>query len=159
MIIFRHIFIILLLNFCVCSVFSQHFVKGKVVKVSDGDTLTILDSTNTQIRVRLYGIDCPEHGQDFSNVAKKFTSDHCFAKIDDVEVRDIDRYGRTVGIVLTPDSVNVNLALLQDGLAWHYKYYDKSEEFAKAELDARTKKRGLWVQPNAKPPWEYRRNW
>lgn len=87
------------------------------MRVADGDTITILDNTNTQIRVRLYGIDYPEHGQDFSNVTKTFTSDLCFAKAVNVEIRDIDRYGRTVGIVFTPDSINVNLALLRAGLA------------------------------------------
>jgi len=116
-----------------------------------------LDSTNNQIRIRLYGIDCPENGQDFANVAKKFTSEMCFQKYVCVDVKDIDRYGRTLGIVFTPDSVNVNLALLQAGLAWHYKYFDKSKELAQAEQDARENKRGLWVQPNTVAPWEYRR--
>lgn len=74
-------------------------LSGKVVRVSDGDTITILDTTKTQTRVRLYGIDCPEIGQDFGNVAKRFTSDLCFSKIVTVDVKDIDRYGRTVGII------------------------------------------------------------
>ena len=118
----------------------------------------MLDSTNRQIRVRLYGIDCPENGQDFANVAKKLTSNLCFSKIVTVDVKDIDRYGRTVGVVWTLDSTNVNLELLKEGLAWHYKYFDKSEEFAQAEHIARKNKKGLWVQPNAIAPWEIRRN-
>lgn len=122
-----------------------------------GGTITLLDSTNRQIRVRLYGIDCPENGQDFANVAKKLTSNLCFSKIVTVDVKDIDRYGRTVGIVWVSDSTNVNLELLREGLAWHYKYFDKSEEFAQAEQIARKNKKGLWVQPNTVAPWEYRR--
>lgn len=55
-------------------------ITGKVIRVADGDTVTLLDSTNTQIRIRLFGIDCPESGQDFGNVAKRFTSDLCFSK-------------------------------------------------------------------------------
>lgn len=101
-------------------------IIGKVVRVADGDTVTLLDSTNTQIRIRLYGIDCPENGQDFGNVAKKFTSDLCFSKIITVDVKDIDRYGRTVGVIWVQDTINVNLELLKAGLAWHYKYFDKS---------------------------------
>ncbi|SFS49173.1 thermonuclease family protein [Sphingobacterium wenxiniae] len=131
-------------------------IKGKVIRIADGDTITLLDSTNNKIRIRLYGIDCPENGQDFSNVAKKFTSEMCFQKHVCVDVKDIDRYGRTVGIVWS-DSTNVNLELLREGLAWHYKHFDKSEEFAQAEHLARVYKKGLWVQGNAKPPWEYRR--
>jgi len=118
-------------------------IKGKVVRVADGDTITILDSSNTQVRVRLYGIDAPEKGQDFANVAKEFTSDICFSKIVIIDVKDIDHYGRTVGIVWTDDSVNLNLELLRTGLAWHYKMFDNSDEFAQAENLAKINKVGL----------------
>ncbi|MFD2960152.1 MULTISPECIES: thermonuclease family protein [Olivibacter] len=101
-------------------------MKGKVIRVADGDTITILDSDNTQVRIRLYGIDCPESHHDFGTVAKKFTADHCFQKVVTVEVKDIDRYGRTVGIVLLPDGKNLNKELLKAGLAWHYKHFDNS---------------------------------
>ena len=131
--------------------------KGKVVRVADGDTITILDSTNTQLRVRLYGVDAPEKGQDFSNVAKQFISDLCFSKIVSIDIKDIDRYGRTVGIVWTADSTNLNLELLRSGLAWHYKIFDNSDDFAQAEHLARINKVGLWGEPNAAPPWEFRR--
>lgn len=131
-------------------------IIGKVVKVADGDTITILDSTNTHTRVRLYGIDCPENGQDFSNVAKKFTSDLCFGRIVGVEVKDIDRYGRTVGIVVLPDSTILNKELLKAGLAWHYKHFDKSAELAELEERAKAKKIGLWSHKNPIAPWEYR---
>lgn len=132
-------------------------LKGKVVRIADGDTITILDSNKTQIRVRLYGIDCPENGQDFANAAKKYTSELCFAKTVTIDVKDKDQYGRIVGVVWTEDSLNVNIALLREGLAWHYKHFDHSEEFAQAEYSAKIEKRGLWKQPNAIPPWEFRR--
>lgn len=80
----------------------------------------------------------------------------CCGKYVFVEVKDIDRYGRTVGVVWA-DSTNINLELLREGLAWHYKHFDKSEEFAQAEHLARIHKKGLWKQSNAVPPWEYRR--
>lgn len=66
---------------------SAQTIKGKVVRVADGDTITILDSSNTQVRVRLYGIDAPEKGQDFANVAKEFTSDICFSKIVTIDAK------------------------------------------------------------------------
>src|SRR5690606_8684140 len=130
-------FHLLLPIFCFCQV-----LHGKIVRVSDGDSIILLDSTNMQVRVRLYGIDCPENGQDFANVAKQLTSDLCFAKTVTVDVKDIDHYGRTVGVVWTSDSINVNLELLHAGLAWHYKHFDQSEEFAQAEHLARGIKQG-----------------
>lgn len=136
---------------------SAQTIKGKVIRVADGDTITILDSSNTQVRVRIYGIDAPEKGQDFANVAKQFTSDLCFSKIVTINVKDIDRYGRTVGIIWTADSTNLNLELLKSGLAWHYKIFDNSDEFAQAEHLAKINKVGLWKQSNAIPPWEFRR--
>ncbi|MBE8721178.1 thermonuclease family protein [Sphingobacterium pedocola] len=89
-------FLLFIPLFCI----SQN-IEGRVIRIADGDTITLLDSTNTQVRIRLYGIDCPENGQDFANIAKRFTSDLCFSKIVTVEVKDIDRYGRTV--LLLPD--------------------------------------------------------
>lgn len=139
------------------SVFCQELLKGKVVRIADGDTITLLDSSNTQKRIRFYGIDCPENGQAFSNVAKKFTSSLVYGKNVDVIVKDIDGYGRVVGIIIVDDSVNVNLALLRSGFAWHYKHFDKSTIFADAERTAREKKLGLWSHPDALPPWVYRR--
>lgn len=55
-----------------------------------------------------------------------------------VEMMDIDRYGRTIEM-LTIDSINVNEALLQNGLAWHYKLYDKNPAWTKLEDEARKK--------------------
>jgi micrococcal nuclease len=130
-------------------------LSGKVVSVADGDTFTMLVN-NGQIRIRLHGIDCPEKGQDFSNVAKEFLSEYVFDKVVTVRIMDTDRYGRTIGMV-TINGVNVNEKLLEAGLAWHYKTYDKNPEWARMEQEARTKRKGLWVQSNAIPPWEYRR--
>ncbi|MEN5058458.1 thermonuclease family protein [Sphingobacterium kitahiroshimense] len=62
----NYFFIILfILPLCLIS----QTIKGKVIRVADGDTITILDSVNNQLRVRLYGIDAPEKGQDFADVA------------------------------------------------------------------------------------------
>lgn len=130
-------------------------LTGKVVSIADGDTFTMLVN-NEQIKIRLHGIDCPEKAQDFGNVAKSFLSEMIAGKNVEVEKLDSDRYGRTIGMV-TIDGVNVNEELLKSGLAWHYKYYDKNPEWAKLEETARKEKKGLWVQSNAIPPWEWRR--
>lgn len=151
--IYLSLFFICQANLAIC----QTVLTGKVIRIADGDTITILDADNTQIKVRLYGIDCPESHQDFGTVARKFTADHCFRKTVKVEVKDIDRYGRTVGVVMLSDSINLNKELLNAGLAWHYKYFDKSEDFANAEAQARDKKVGLWSMKNPIAPWEFRR--
>lgn len=111
---------------------------------------------NEQIKIRLHGIDCPEKSQDFGNVAKEFLSTLVFGKTVSVKKLDTDRYGRTIGMVLI-DSVNVNEELLKAGLAWHYKYYDKSLLWAKLEETARKEKKGLWSMPNPIPPWDFRK--
>lgn len=136
---------------------SQTFISGKVVRVADGDSFTLLDESNTQIRVRLHGIDCPEYKQDFSAVAKKFTSERIFGEIVKVQVTDIDRYQRVVGIVFLPNGLKLNNELLKAGLAWQYRHYDKSTEYEELERNARRNKLGLWAHPNPVPPWEFRR--
>jgi len=136
---------------------AKEILTGRVVKVADGDTITILTENFKQVKIRLHGIDCPESSQDFGTRAKQFTSELCFGKTVKVEALDTDRYGRTIGLVILPDGKVLNKELLRAGLAWHYKHYDKSQEFADLETAAKSKKAGLWVQPNAIAPWEFRR--
>ena len=135
---------------------SQGILTGTAVKVADGDTFTLLDSNNKQIKIRLYGIDCPERGQDYGSVATKFLGDKLKSGAIKVKIMDIDRYGRTVGIVYVNDE-DINLALLKAGFAWHYKQFDKSKEYAEAEANARVKKLGLFKQGNAIAPWDWRK--
>ena len=53
---------------------------ARVIGVSDGDTLTVLQG-RTQTRIRLHGIDAPETGQDYGSRAKQVASDLAFGKI------------------------------------------------------------------------------
>lgn len=128
---------------------------GEVVSIADGDTFTMLVN-NEKIKIRLYGIDCPEKGQDFSNVAKEFLSGYVFGKTVSVKEMDTDRYGRTIGMV-TIEGINVNEKLLEAGLAWHYTTFDKNPAWAELEEEAKKAKRGLWVNHNPIPPWDYRK--
>lgn len=129
--------------------------EAKVVGVADGDTITVLRDGRVQITVRLDGIDCPEGGQAFSNRAKEFTSDLVFGQVVTLEPRDKDRYGRTVARVYV-DGFDVGLALVKAGLAWHFKRYSTDDTLAQAEIAAREGKRGLWADPHAIAPWDYR---
>lgn len=153
----KSIFLSFILFFSLSVAVGQTIISGKVVRVADGDTFTLLDKKNKQVRVRLYGIDCPENRQDFSQVAKKFTSDRVFEKVVKVEVQNRDRYGRVVGLVVLPDGKILNEELLKAGLAWHYTHYDKTKEFAKLQRIAKREKRGLWQHKNPIPPWDFRK--
>ena len=140
---------------CALSASAAETFSGRVVGVTDGDTIKVLRNGET-VRVRLEGIDCPERSQDFGTRAKQATSDLVFGKTVRVDVRDYDRYGRTVGRVFVGDT-NVSIALVEAGLAWHYKRYSSDAALAGAEERARGASRGLWSRADAVPPWEFRR--
>lgn len=130
-------------------------LTGRVVSVADGDTVTILVGRR-QVRVRLHGVDAPERTQDFSDRAKRFLSDRLFNRTIEVTVTDIDRYGRSVGVVRLPGKTkSLNEELVEQGLAWAYRRY--STDYVAAELKARSARMGLWSLPNPQPPWEFRR--
>ena len=130
-------------------------LTGKVVKIADGDTLTMLVG-KTQIKVRLEGIDTPERAQPFGRKAGQALAKKVFGKVIQVDDLGKDRYGRTLGIVRLGKR-NINLELVQEGWAWWYrKYAPKNKELAKAEAAARKAKRGLWADPNPIPPWDWR---
>lgn len=145
----------LLLTLLLCPLPLLADFSGKCVSVSDGDTITVLTAENTQIKVRLYGIDCPEKKQDFGQKAKEFTSSLVFGKQVDVKEREKDRYGRTIGKIYQ-DGKYINLEIVKAGFAWHYKQYSKDTDLAEAEGRARESKTGLWSGKPI-PPWEFRR--
>ena len=95
--------------------------SGKVVGVSDGDTVKVLRD-GKQVKIRLYGIDCPEKSQPFSKRAKQFTSDMVFGKEVEIGAITIDHYGRTIALVYV-DGTSVNGELVRAGLAWVYYLY------------------------------------
>jgi micrococcal nuclease len=132
--------------------------SGKVIGIADGDTITVLRDKQ-QVRIRFYGIDCPEGGQAFSKKAKQFTSDKVFGKVVEVEPVDVDRYGRTVALVAVFRRL-VNEELVNAGFAWVYtRYCDRPicERWKVLEQEAREANRGLWADPNPIPPWEFRK--
>lgn len=117
-------------------------LAGRVVGVTDGDTITVLDSSNRQHKIRLAGIDAPERGQAFGQRSTQLLSELVFSKQVIIETEKLDRYGRIVGRVLSGER-DVNLALVAAGLAWHYKQYQHEQSasdrllYAAAEQEAR----------------------
>lgn len=133
---------------------SAQIIKGKVISVKDGDTIEILQNGKV-IKIRFYGIDCPEKGQDFGAKAKEFTSKMCYGKMVEIVSHGKDKYRRLLGDVILPDKTNLNLWLVQAGYAWRYKY-SHDQQLKKLEIEAKTHHRGLWINENATPPWEFR---
>jgi endonuclease YncB( thermonuclease family) len=132
-------------------------LSGRVVRVSDGDTLTILDAENRQHKIRLYGIDTPESGQPFGRAARRALSDRVSGKGIGIDIKDTDSYGRTVGVVYL-GAEDINLDMVRSGYAWWYKKYAPfSDELRDAEQRARAERLGLWSDLAAIPPWEWRR--
>lgn len=132
-------------------------ITGKVIRIADGDSFTILTADKKEIRIRLYGVDCPEHGQPYSKVAKEFTGKMLSEGQVIITQKDIDRYDRIVGIVIISDSINLNERLLRAGLAWHYKYFDKNPVWDGLEKVARESKKGLWNDVAPIAPWLWRK--
>ena len=128
---------------------------AKCVGVTDGDTITVLRGTQ-QVRVRLDGIDTPETRQDFSDKAKRFTSALVFEKVVQIKVTDTDQYGRSVARVVS-GGVDVSVALVTAGLAWHYKQFSDDPILALSEQSARKAKIGLWSQAESIAPWAFRK--
>jgi micrococcal nuclease len=131
-------------------------VDGRVVKITDGDTVTVLDGSNTQHKIRLAGIDAPEKGQPFGTKARENLAGKMFGQVVHVEVVDVDRYRREVGRIYLGERF-INAEMVRDGFAWRYPQYDRPGEFTAAEADAHEHRRGLWADPNPVPPWEWRR--
>jgi endonuclease YncB( thermonuclease family) len=134
-------------------------LSGKVISVTDGDTIDILYE-NKPLRIRLEHIDCPEirKKQPYGAAAKKFTSDKCFGQVVSIKHRNqIDRNKRLIGEVINADGLNVNKALVKAGLAWHFIKYSSNQEYAALEKSARAMKVGLWTDPNPTPPWNWRK--
>lgn len=132
-------------------------VIGRVVHIADGDTLTVLVD-QTEHKIRLHGIDCPEKKQPFGQKAKQFTLEHAAGKTVTVDVSDRDRYGRLVGEVILPGGASLNHALVEAGLGWWYRQYAPDDEHLRLkEAQAREAQKGLWSEPNPIPPWDWRR--
>ena len=151
---------------------SADTLAGRVVAVADGDTITVLDSANEQHKVRVGGIDAPEKKQAFGDRSKQSMTRLAFGKPVRVAWSKKDRYGRIVGKVWAPQedcqrdacpkTLDVGLAQIALGLAWHYKKYEREQEpadrvtYAKAETQAQARKIALWSDPLPIAPWDYR---
>ena len=147
-----------------CLVFQVQAdtLLGEVINVADGDTITVLDDTNTRHKIRLTGIDPPEKWQAFGNVSKQSLVDMAPGQSVAVEWVKDDKYGHKVGKVLLA-GLDCNLVQIKRGLAWHYKQHQREQSptdqqsCAAAKIEAKAAKLGLWRDVEQVAPWKFRR--
>lgn len=154
-----------------CQAFSSSLVsfEGKVVGVTDGDTITVVvdepcranercSKGKRSRQIRLAEIDTPEKNQPYGNVAKKALSDAVFGRIVLVEDTGERTYKRIVGQIYL-DGEWINHQLVRGGHAWVYRKYLQHPELLSAETTARLEGIGLWRLPESQrvEPWNWRR--
>ena len=138
-------------------------LKGRIVSVHDGDTVTLLDRNWKSHRIRLSGIDAPEigHGRDqpsqpFGQASKQSLAELAFGKEADAVCEQTDRYGRQL-CTLYVYGRNINIEQIRRGMAWAYEQYSIAPTYHLEQAEARAYRRGLWRDDNPLPPWTYRR--
>lgn len=138
-------------------------MTGYVVAISDGDTITVLDTNRQQHKIRLAGIDAPEKKQPFGDRSKQHLASLVFNRQITVEWKKRDRYGRTVGKVLV-NGIDANLEQIKAGMAWWYEKYRKEQSeadqhsYSANEQHAKARKMGLWIDAAPVAPWIWRKN-
>ena len=130
---------------------------GTVIKIVDGDTYDILFDDKTTERIRMEGIDAPERGMAFYKVSKDYLGALCFGQTIRIERTNRDRYGRTVAKTFLGNGNELGFLMIQAGYAWHFKKYSADAQLANAEIEARNKRIGLWVDETPIAPWENRK--
>ena len=141
--------------FSVDTLTQNQVVEGRVVKVVDGDTIDVLDSTKTKHRIRFYGIDAPESKQAYGQKAKEFLASMIAGEAVKVVVKDKDHYGRSIGKVLLGNT-DINKEMVANGYAWAYTEYSK--DYITDEANARAFKLGLWQEKHPIKPSDFRRS-
>lgn len=138
-------------------------IQGRVIAITDGDTIKVLDVNSIQHDIRLTGIDAPERKQAFGTASKRSLSDMVYGQQVTVITHKTDRYGRQVGTVLL-GLEDVNRKQVEQGMAWFYRQYARELSpadrvaYDQAETEAKHAKRGLWADKVPTPPWLFRKN-
>jgi micrococcal nuclease len=152
------LFLLLSLIISTNSYSSQSSFTGQTIDVADGDTITVLNQNNESVKIRFAGIDTPEGSQVYGNQARQFVVSKVSGKRVRIVPDTIDRYGRTVALVLI-NGENLNEQIVARGHGWVYRKYctaDYCNDLLKLEETARGAQIGLWADKNPQPPWEWR---
>lgn len=136
-------------------------LTGRVVGIADGDTITVLDATNTQHKIRLAGIDAPEKKQPYGQASKQHLSDQVFNKDVSLDCGKTDRYKRSICVVRIFGK-DANLEQVKAGMAWWYRKYQNEQtaqqraDYEAAEAVAKSARIGLWRDAEPVAPWDWR---
>ena len=131
-------------------------LNGKVIHISDGDTIHVLTNDKKKYKIRLNGIDAPESSQDYGNKSKENLKRYIYNKDVTVIYKSKDKYNRLLGTVYL-NKQDINLQQIKDGYAWVYKKYNNDSNYLIAEKHARSSKKGLWAGINPLEPWVFRK--
>ena len=138
---------------CVCAyIYFGVATASHVTQVKDGDSIVVQYGEE----VRLMHIDAPEWNQPWGDRATEFVKERCLGKQVKLRRHGKDKYGRTLAEVILPGGVNLNHELVKEGLAWHYRRYSHDRFYQLLEQEARSKKKGLWSDPDPTAPWDWR---
>ena len=162
----------LTVSLLIFSSFASADITGRVVAVTDGDTIKVLDASNREHKVRLTGIDAPERGQPFGTKRTKHSASMVAGKEVLVESSRNDRYGRVLGKVWVQprdcpscgNTLNANHAQILAGMAWWYRYYAQEQSpedrgrYESAEDEAKARGWGLWAEPDPINPYNWRKS-
>ena len=135
-------------------------VRATVLSIGDGDTIRVQQGQQ-RLTIRLACIDAPEMAQapDGANARSYLQSRLRLGSSVTLRPQTVDRYGRTVAEVI--GEVNLNLALVEDGMAFAYRQYlsqCNAKEYLDAEFRASRSRFGVWRVPGGiTRPWDFRR--
>ena len=136
---------------------TEQVFQGRVIGLADGDTLHILVH-DRDLKIRLHDIDCPEHGQAYSQRATQAAAALVYGKEVEVRSRGSDRYGRMLAEVIIPGGQSLSRELVGQGWCWWYQHFAPDEqELERLQQEARLNQRGLWQDKHPEPPWDFRR--
>ncbi|HYG37184.1 MAG TPA: thermonuclease family protein [Cytophagales bacterium] len=141
---------------------GQPEVKGKVIKVEEGDLLQILTSNKDTISIRLANVDSPEPGQEYFEQARRYTEKLCLKKTVKFIPKGKNEEDIETGFLVLPNNQTLNYALVEAGLAWHFKkglqFTIEIQTLSEKEDKAKSLEKGLWKSKAPVAPWIYKRN-
>ncbi len=131
-----------------CAISFAYEINGKVIKVTDGDTITIMEDNYNKQRIRLADIDAPEKGQPYGKKSKQYLASLVAGNQVKAVCREKDKYGRDVCTVFV-NNIDVNADLVASGHVWVYERYNERSDLPILQETAKQDLKGLWQLPEA----------